>query len=156
MWCRCARFDWGAKPESRSSAWPDGCGAEAVATYPHHLSYLNRAAGGSERGPHVFDESNIDWGQDLPALAAWQREHLPDEPLRMLYFGSADPAAYGVRAVGFDVSLVEAPPPGTYAISAHYLVFFRKLAALTGADADWLTRFEPIGRAGYSIYLYRF
>jgi hypothetical protein len=132
-------------------------GVEATLSFPHHLSYLNGVAGGTARGPWVFDESNVDWGQDLPALAAWQREHLPDdEPLHLFYFGSADPAAYGVRAVGFDVSRVEAPAPGTYAISAHYLVYFRKLAARTGADADWLTRFEPIGRAGSSIYLYRF
>jgi len=61
-----------------------------------------------------------------------------------------------VEATPFDLSVVEDPPPGTYAISAHYLVFLRKLAARTDLDADWLSRYEPIGKAGHSIYIYRF
>jgi hypothetical protein len=103
----------------------------------------------------VFDESNVDWGQDLPRLAAWQREHGP-RPLRLFYFGSADPAAYGVDAEPFDLAWVEDPPPGTYAISAHYLVFLRKLGARPGEAADWLTRHRPVAKAGYSIFIYQF
>ncbi len=50
---------------------------DAIRTYPHHLSYVNAAAGGIDAGPYLFDDSNIDWGQDLPALAAWQKENMP-------------------------------------------------------------------------------
>jgi hypothetical protein len=134
-----------------------GAGLEAAAAYPHHLAYLNPLGGGTRNGPYVFDESNVDWGQDLPALAAWQRAHQREgETLRLYYFGSAVPAAYGVDAVRFELDQVEAPPPGLYAISAHYLVFFRKLAVLRGLDSDWLTKYEPIDRAGSSTWLYRF
>ncbi len=42
------------------------------------------------------------------------------------------------------------------AISAHYLAGLRKLQASSGADADWLTRYEPVAKAGYSIFIYRF
>ncbi len=129
---------------------------EAARIFPHHLSYLNPAVGGPERGPYILDESNIDWGQDLPALAAWQRENPSSEPVQLFYFGSALPSAYGVRSVAFDVSRLEDPPPGTVAISAHYLAGLRKLQASTGADADWLTRYAPIAKAGYSIFIYRF
>jgi hypothetical protein len=129
---------------------------EAARIFPHHLSYLNPACGGPERGPYVLDESNIDWGQDLPALAAWQRENPSPEPLQLFYFGTAEPSAYGVRSVAFDVSRVEDPPPGTVAISAHYLAGLRKLQNRTGADADWLTRYAPVAKAGYSIFIYRF
>jgi hypothetical protein len=133
-----------------------GSGLAALRAHPHHLSYLNAIAGGPERGPFVLDESNIDWGQDLPALAAWQREHQrADETLSLYYFGSAEPSAYGVRSERFDLSRLESPPPGLYAISAHYLAYFRKLAALAGADSDWLTRYQPVARAGYSIWIYR-
>lgn len=132
-----------------------GSGLAAVRAHPHHLSYLNAIAGGAQRGPYVLDESNVDWGQDLPALAAWQREHQrPDETLSLYYFGSAEPAAYGVRATRFDLEQVEAPPPGLYAISAHYLAYFRKLALLAGADSDWLSRYRPLDRAG-AIWIYR-
>ena len=129
---------------------------EAVRAWPHHLAYLNDVAGGSEAGPYVTDESNVDWGQDLPRLADWQRAHQrPDETLRLYYFGSAEPSAWGVRAEPFDVADVEAPRPGLYAISAHYLAWFRKLEALDGADSDWLEKYEPIDRVGESIYIYR-
>ena len=130
---------------------------EAALAHPHHLAYLNPLAGGTRNGPYVFDDSNVDWGQDLPALARWQRAHQrPDETLELYYFGSAVPAAYGVEARPFALEHVEDPPPGLYAISAHYLVFFRKLAALRGLDSDWLTKYEPIDRAGSSTWLYRF
>lgn len=129
---------------------------DAVRTWPHHLAYLNDAVGGSRAGPLVTDESNVDWGQDLPRLAAWQREHQrPGETLHLFYFGSAEPEAYGVHAVPFDVADVEKPRPGLYAISAHYLAWFRKLEALEGADSDWLDKYTPIDRVGESIYIYR-
>ena len=117
--------------------------------------WLNALAGGPARGPYWFDESNVDWGQDLPALAAWQRDHPEAGPLRLFYFGSARPESYGVKALGFDPELAADPPPGSYAISAHYLVYLRKLGRREGRDLDWLGRYEPIDRAGYSIYLYR-
>ena len=130
---------------------------EAVRAWPHHLAYLNDAVGGSDAGPLVTDESNVDWGQELPRLAAWQRAHQrPGETLRLFYFGSADPSAYGVHAEPFDVADVEKPRPGLYAISAHYLAWFRKLEALEGADSDWLDKYAPIDRIGQSLYIYRF
>ena len=147
------------EPSSMKSVhpWrPSGSRASAARIFPPHLSYQNPAVGGPERGPYTLDESNIDWGQDLPALAAWQRENPSAEPLQLFYFGTAEPSAYGVRALAFDASRVEDPPDGTVAISAHYLAGLRKLEALTGADADWLTRYEPVAKAGYSIFIYRF
>jgi hypothetical protein len=129
---------------------------ESFRIYPHHLSYVSQAFGGPERGPYLFDESNIDWGQDLPALAKWQARHHADAELPLLYFGSASPAAYGVHATELDLRMIEDPPPGSYAISAHYLGYLRKLSAREGIDADWLGKYQPIARAGHSIYIYRF
>lgn len=133
---------------------------QALAIYPHHLSYFNTLAGGPERGPYLFDDSNVEWGQDLPALAEWQRAHPGYPPVRLIYIGNASPGAYGVRSSSFeddlkDISQLERPEPGIYAISAHTLVWFRKLKYDRGADIDWLTKYKPIGRAGYSIYIYR-
>ncbi len=128
----------------------------AVRIFPHHLAYFNELAGGPTRGPYLLDDSNIDWGQDLPALAAWQRAHPEDVPIRLAYFGTAMPAAYGVRASGVSDEEFENPRPGTYAISAHVLAGLRKRKSRTGDDVDWMTRFTPEARAGYSIYIYRF
>lgn len=129
---------------------------ETLRIYPHHLAYFNSAVGGPERGPYLLDDSNIDWGQDLPALAEWQRKHPDARPLRLSYFGNALPAAYEVESVQFPPSDVVQPKSGFYAISATQLVFLRKVQAEKGLDIDWLTKYKPIARAGYSIYIYRF
>lgn len=132
---------------------------EAARTFPHHLPYLNPAFGGAERGPYVLDESNVDWGQALPALARWQREHreqLDGERLTLLYFGVADPAAYGVDAVPLDLQELADPPPGVVAVSSHYLAFFRKIAVASGQPTDWLSRYEPTAKVAHAIWIYRF
>jgi len=128
---------------------------DAVRIHPHHLSYFNEAVGGPGNGPYLLDDSNIDWGQDLPALADWQRAHR-DEPLALLYFGNVPPEAYGVHGEPPPDEDIVSPRPGTYAISVQHLVGFRRLAATAGLDVDWLTRFRPVARAGWSIYIYRF
>jgi 4-amino-4-deoxy-L-arabinose transferase-like glycosyltransferase len=127
----------------------------AIRIYPHHLAYFNELAGGPERGPYLLDDSNLDWGQDLPALAAWQRAHPEATPLKLSYHGLADPASYGVSALPFVPGDALNPTPGYYAISAHNLAGLRKARQLTGRDIDWLEQYEPADRAGYSIYIYR-
>lgn len=129
---------------------------EAIRIHPDYLSYFNMLAGGPERGPYLLDDSNVDWGQDLPALARWQREHPDAFPLTLSYFGTALPEAYGVRARPMEQAEVLRPTPGYYAVSAHRLAWYRKLHLQTGEDIDWLHRYTPIDRAGYSIWIYRF
>lgn len=134
-------------------AW---CAIEAARIYPHPLSYFHEAVGGPQRGPYLLDDSNVDWGQDLPALAQWQSAHSGAQPLRLAYFGTADPAAYGVHAAAMEGEEIARPRPGWYAISAHHLVHFRKLHLVTGQDVDWLVKYRPVDRAGWSIWIYRF
>lgn len=131
---------------------------EAARIYPHHLSYFNLLAGGPTRGPYLLDDSNIDWGQDLPGLARWQKEHPEAQPLYLSYFGNVPPELYGVQARDFELNghVVQFPQPGYYAISAHHLAWFRKISVRYGLDADWLAKYTPIDRIGYSIYIYRF
>jgi hypothetical protein len=70
---------------------------EVLPGAPNYLAFFNTAAGGASNGLHLLGDSNLDWGQDLPLLADWQRAH-PDEPLALAYFGMVDPAFYGIRA----------------------------------------------------------
>ena len=113
-------------------------------------------AGGPDQAPYLLDDSNIDWGQDLPALAEWQSTRPENEELRLLYHGSADAAAYGVRAADVLVGDMLEPRPGIYAVSVTKLTGFRKLMAHGVPGVDWLTEFEPIERIGHSIYIYEF
>jgi 4-amino-4-deoxy-L-arabinose transferase-like glycosyltransferase len=69
---------------------------EAVAIYPHHLSFFNVLAGGPARGSRYLLDSNIDWGQDLKFLRRWQQDH-GDPPICLAYFGTADAAYYRTK-----------------------------------------------------------
>jgi hypothetical protein len=129
---------------------------EAAPASPHHLSYFNFIAGGPENGPFFLDDSNIDWGQDLPALAAWQQSHPEATPLKLFYFGSAKPSSYHVEAVDFSFPEILHPQPGYYAVSVQNLVWFRKVWTQYGYDVDWLSKYKPVDKAGYSIYIYHF
>lgn len=70
----------------------------SLSVHPHYLSYFNVAAGGLEGGYRVGLGSNYDWGQDLPALAAWM-ERRGVEQVELLYYGRIDPALYGIDYV---------------------------------------------------------
>jgi hypothetical protein len=129
---------------------------EALSIYPHHLAYFNSIVGGPERGPSYLDDSNIDWGQDLPALAAWQEGEPAARPIRLRYFGSASPAAYGVASIDASPQELMHPKPGYYAISVQGLIRFKLRSGQAGPVVDWLRQYEPVAKAGHSIYIYRF
>jgi hypothetical protein len=59
------------------------------------LTYFNFIAGGPDGGHRFLADSNLDWGQDLPRLAAWMRAHDVRE-IQLGYFGSDDPDRYGI------------------------------------------------------------
>lgn len=123
---------------------------------PHHLSYFNELVGGPSRGILYLDDSNIDWGQDLPSLRRWLDRH-PGVSVRLDYFGTARPETYGIRLPAMDEdSEICAPQRAVYAVSAHLLVFFEKVARERGAACSWLRRYRPVDRIGYSIYIYDF
>lgn len=48
-------------------------GVEAIRAFPNHMSYMNQLAVGK---PHwwYLSDSNVEWGDDIPALAAYLRE----------------------------------------------------------------------------------
>jgi hypothetical protein len=136
---------------------------QSARAFPHGISFFNRWAGGPANGIRYLADSNIDWGQDLGEVAEFAREnHIAK--LRLSYFGNDSPFRY------FSEDRVEliAPPwsddlakgthlepePGYYAISVNLLpghLFEQRYR-------DYYRAFrtlEPIGRAGYSILIYR-
>jgi hypothetical protein len=130
-------------------------------THPHHLAYFNELAGGPANGWRLLVDSNLDWGQDLKRLAAWTRANGVTH-LKLSYFGSADPAYYGIDAEmlpGYTSPHAphvtrEIVPGDVVAVSATNL----QGVYLDPADRPLMERLralEPIGRAGFSIRIYR-
>jgi hypothetical protein len=105
-----------------------------VGAHPYYLSYFNALGGGREGGYRHLTDSNVDWGQDLPALAAWLKSDPPLARGGRLYvncFAYDSPERWGIKAyrLPYDVTnpgLSSADPvafePGTYVLSATSLI----------------------------------
>jgi hypothetical protein len=151
------------------------CGALALlltvetgTAFPNYIPFFNLAARnlpGADGGLGLLGDSNIDWGQDLPLLAEWQKHH-HDRPLYLSYFGSADPQYYGVRYTDLPYGYPNGEPtaegmdPSAYlAISAMNLQgtesgdFYRAIREGTPMGADNL-RPHLLTVLGGTIYVY--
>ena len=132
--------------------------ASTIAVYPYFLSYYNFLGGGTENGYMIAVDSNYDWGQDLKRLTDYVNENQIDH-IAIDYFGGGNPAYYlGDRAEPWWSA--RGPAHGWFAISATFLQgahgktapgFIRK----PEDSYEWLKGYEPIARAGTSIFIYR-
>lgn len=136
--------------------------ASAVLVHPGYLSYFNAFAGGPRGGHRFLVDSNVDWGQDLPRLRAWMDASGVAE-VDLVYFGTADPRAYGIRhrKVFWYMDLRPEEPPVPPRPGAHLAVSATLLQGVyvPPALARWLaavrTELRPVARAGDSIFIYR-
>jgi hypothetical protein len=106
------------------------------------LSYFNELIGGSKNGYRYLRDSNLDWGQDLPALSSYMANNEVREVV-LEYFGESDPASYGVNYRGFTEQEMKTPGSHVYAVSAQYL-----------ENIKWTSWTKPTSMAGYSILIY--
>jgi hypothetical protein len=135
-----------------------GMTAELAMAYPSPLAFFNITIGGPKNGDRYLLDSNLDWGQDLKGLKQWMTDH--DVPkVYLCYFGTADPAYYGIDFISMPGSLFVQPGavpagPSYVAISVTNLrgVYFPPQLREFYAP---LMKQEPVGKIGYSIYVYR-
>jgi len=102
----------------------------SLEVYPHGISYFNSWIGGPEHGIDYLADSNVDWGQDLSALAEYiERYNIPK--IHVSYFGTNTVVGYfDEQRVDIVVppwgpeyakGAVYQPEPGFYAISANLI-----------------------------------
>ncbi|MCP4421548.1 MAG: phospholipid carrier-dependent glycosyltransferase [Chloroflexi bacterium] len=137
---------------------------QSIFIWPDYIPFFNLLAGGTDKEWQLLSDSNIDWGQDLPALAAWQQE--TGKPVNLSYFGTAHPSAYGIEfepmpmwspapeaaVPGHQLYDPMNPMPGIYALSVNSLH-----GVVLGEQRDafaWFREQEPLARLGKSILLY--
>ena len=142
--------------------WPGIAGAGALAAlvatsvqvHPHYLPFFNFFAGGSENGYRLASTANVDIGQDLVLLSEFlEQEGSPR--IQLLYFGSVDPALYGID---YEVPTT-ALKPGWLAVSVSlyrsgYPTYDHGALSIVG-PVDEASLGEPIARLGGSIHVYR-
>jgi hypothetical protein len=125
--------------------------------YPHSLSYFNELAGGPDNGHRHLLDSNIDWGQDLLFLKAWVESHPEAASLGLAYRNYIDYHVCGTKFapvprdpptnVPFDEidNAQFGPHPGYFAVD---------LESLKEFPYTYFEHFQPIAKAGYSIFIY--
>jgi hypothetical protein len=124
--------------------------------FPYYISYFNEVSGGCMEGYKYVVDSSFDWGQDLKRLSNFVEEN-NIEKIKIDYFGGSDIEYYlGDKFEKFDPK--SGPQKGWLAISATLLQGGRAEPA-KGFDQDtryyeWLNDYEPVGRAGSSIFIY--
>jgi len=143
--------------------------------YPHSISYFNSLAAilptpkdaeyptspktpngwqdrvkrlldaGSLNGSRHLLDSNIDWGQDLFYLERWCKANPDVAEIKVALWGSYPLEATDIPHRGMPPA--NDPQPGWYALSVNYLYDREK-------QYRYFLNFEPVARAGYSIYIY--
>jgi 4-amino-4-deoxy-L-arabinose transferase-like glycosyltransferase len=137
---------------------------ETLAAHPHHMSFFNVLAGGSEAGHRFFADSNVDWGQDLKRLAKRAPTLTGGAPLPAVVFAGELPASYfpalcpvapgDEDRAGVLFAIGESP----FAIGPEFL---RAKGAIQDADRlerlrhALLTRGERVDSIGGSIGIWR-
>lgn len=121
--------------------------------YPNYLSYFNEAIG-MENGYKYVTDSNYDWGQDMKRVKAFVDAN-NIQTIRVDYFGGAEPNYYlGDVYKSWYGGLK--PEAGWYALSSFFIQedIYKDIAPGMPSYRDWLWKFQPVTRAGESIFIY--
>jgi hypothetical protein len=130
---------------------------ESILIFPHDLAYFNELAGGPKGGVNWLVDSNLDWGQDLKRLKSYVDRHRI-ESLKLLYFGMADPAYYGIKSKPLtlaDFRNLEASGSGQEYHNEKWALSVTDYAVLL-RTAPWLKKIQGLedARIGYSIFVF--
>jgi hypothetical protein len=139
---------------------PVACSAaSALRVAPHQLAYFNELAGGPAAGHRLLSNANIDWGQGLLDLKAYlEREGVP--MVRLSYYGTAVPAAYGIHSQYVPGFGQLGPPPAEAVPNVGRELLAISVVNLQGVHcADhslyaWLRQRTPVATPGYSLFVY--
>jgi len=120
--------------------------ADALRSAPDYLAYFNVIVK-PQNAWQLLTDSNLDWGQGLIALRKYEQAH-PGETLYLAYFGSVDPAMYGIKA---KVMAPETPAIGKVVAGASCL----SGQVLTRQDSyHWLWKYTPEGMIDRSMLVF--
>ena len=121
--------------------------ADGLRYAPGDLSYFNILVPKAQ-SYRLLTDSNLDWGQGLLALRRYQRDH-PGEQIWLAYFGSVDPALYGIKArsLGENQRVTGTVIVGATNLSGQFLQ--------DPAGYRWLLGYGPPLILDHSLYVFR-
>jgi hypothetical protein len=127
-------------------------GISSIQVWPGALCYTNELWGGTDNGYLCLSDSNYDWGQGLPELAAWQKQR-GISSLDVWYFGT-DPVLDTLPMSPIHVQEGAGEPAQTMArVRGHFLAVSTTLVygsyTLNGPSANvtaYLKTLQPVDR----------
>lgn len=123
--------------------------------YPDYLAYFNEFVGGSARGYKYLDDSNIEWGQDLKRLKAYQDKY--PETKVIISWKHADLDYYGIKNKLGATRESLTNPSGRIAVNVHLLIhLIQKSQEYKDPALDWLNLYKPVDKIGQSFFIYQF
>lgn len=142
----------------------------ALLVAPYYLSYMNILAGGPANAYKIMVGANIDQGQELLGLKDFMQKNNIGK-IKLSYWGSVDPKNYGINyeylpspyfqpwqnnythIVQPNTRVQEdcSERKGWIAISVTNL---QNVHLANKECYDWLKKYEPVKRIGYSIFVY--
>jgi hypothetical protein len=147
-----------------------GLFAENIAAWPNYLSFFNTpsnigiAHNGYPGGFYLLGDSNLDWGQDLKLLAQWQKKHQMLDTF-LSYFGTADPAFYGVHGKHVEGGWNFRTPENSANVNGNEAAYF--IVSASNVQGIYYTRpdlvkqygllrqFPPDEIIGTTLYVYK-
>lgn len=120
--------------------------ADVLRYAPGYLSYFDILVPPPQAHRFLTD-SNLDWGQGLLALKEYQDQH-PQEHLWLAYFGSVDPALYGIKAL---------PLPENQQVTGTVVVSATDLSGQFLDDPNgyrWLLAYNPDEILDHSLFVF--
>lgn len=134
-------------------------GIEAARAFPDHMSYMNELTWRHPRWYYLSD-SNVEWGDDVPALANYLRERGETKVRAALLGGWATLPYYGVEYIDVQVPPgVQLPDTRYVAVGASFLNGSTVTVTKPGRRReDFFAEYRdrvPEAVFGHSIYLYR-
>src|ERR1051325_971475 len=135
-----------------------GLATETFLAYPNYIPFFNAPSTAYGR-IRLLGDSNVDWGQDLPLLADWQKKN-PNRKLFVCYFGMVYPSFYGIRytplpgSIDYKSEMGLPQEPGVWAISATHLQGILMTPAMREFYGQFWHERKPLAVLGESIYLY--
>jgi hypothetical protein len=142
---------WGAKPVNYNViallVFLALNAADAMRAAPDYLTYINVLVRPQNSWRYLTD-SNLDWGQGLISVFEYQMKHPPKEPFYLAYFGSVNPALYGVAAT---------PLPPNQPVKGTVIVGASALSGQVLPDPNsyrWLLQYKPVGMLDRSMLVY--
>ena len=132
----------------------------ALTIFPHHFAYFNEIAGGPENGYKISVGGNLDLGENMIRLKKYMDEK-GIEKIKLSYEGASNPEYYGINydylpsgslSYGQNISKENCEPTtGIIDASASNIqgLYFKNKSCLS-----WLKAYKPIGKIGYSLFIY--